>query len=292
MKKNVLFFIILFCLVGTYSTIYAQTKKEIIIEGTLRMYLLSNTGDVKLVSQYRKTDYRNEYLAFVVKTQKKVNVAPYLDEGGKEILGNDDMYHSSFMLGQGFPYGADFAQKYANKRVRVRATLYVPGGSWRKATAVVLKVKGIKLVEDSQSSQRRAGDNHVVQKPANMIDITGMWSCVSKEVVEDASGEKMPSWTFDLKLKVENNQIRGDYLVFLPLHLWTDGNLHSPGGDSFDIRGKWNGDRYIVKYQSSRDADVTAYIKPISSQKIEWGVISVKGGCSFAPEKAILTKER
>ena len=121
--------------------------------------------------------------------------------------------------------------------------------------------------------------------------ITGMWSCTSKETVVESSGEEIPSWTFDLKLEVINNQIRGDYIVIFP-DLRTDGNLYSPGEDSFDIRGKWNGDKYIVKYESSRGANVIAYIKPITSRKIEWRIISVKGGCSFAPQRAILTRKR
>lgn len=123
-------------------------------------------------------------------------------------------------------------------------------------------------------------------------NITGKWSCVSKERVRNQFGENLPAWTFDLKLEVINNQIRGDYLVSCPLHMRFDGNLYTGDEEYYDIKGRWVGNKYIVKYQSSREAIVTAYIKPLSSQKIEWGVISVKGGCSLAPKKAILTKEK
>ena len=123
-------------------------------------------------------------------------------------------------------------------------------------------------------------------------NITGRWSCASKERVTNQFGEKFPSWIFDLKLKVENNQIKGDYLVSCPLHERFDGNLYSGDEEDFDIKGKWVGDKYIVKYESSWGANVTAYIKPITSRKIEWRIISEKGGCTMAPKRAILTKER
>lgn len=151
MKNSVLAIFIMLSLIGSRSTICAQSK-EIVIEGVLKMHLLDNQGNIKTVSQYRKTDYMNNYLAFVIETNRAIDVRPYLDEEEEEWL--NKTRHTKFMIGQGFQHGAEFAKKYANKRVRVKGKIYVPGGGWRNATEVVMGLKDIQLV-DAIKSQRR-----------------------------------------------------------------------------------------------------------------------------------------
>lgn len=149
MKDKILFLFIMFCVVGTYTSTYAQTK-DLVAEGTLKMYYLDNAGEGKIISQYRKTDWTNTYLAFVVELDKKVNVMPYLDKNDKEWL--DDSLQSAIMIVPEFKYTEkDFAAKYANKRVRVKGSLYVPGGGWRNATTVVMSLKEIKLDDSIKS---------------------------------------------------------------------------------------------------------------------------------------------
>lgn len=147
MKDKIL--CILLCIAGAYISAYAQTK-DAIYEGTLKMYYLDNVGESKIISQYRKTDGVNTYLAFVVELDKEVNVMPYLDKNDTEWL--DDSLQSAIMIVPKFKYrDNNFAAKYANKRVRVKGYLYVPAGGWRNATTVVMSLKEIKLVNGVKS---------------------------------------------------------------------------------------------------------------------------------------------
>ena len=141
------------CIIGARSTAFAQTK-EMQMEGVLRMYVIDSEGNQTAVSQYRKTDGINTSLDFVVETNKRINVTPYLDKEEIELFfGDKEVYDSSFMIVPQFKYsGKDFAAKYANKRVRVKGTLYIPGAGWRNATTVVMKLKEIKLTNSSVPS--------------------------------------------------------------------------------------------------------------------------------------------
>ena len=137
-----------------------------------------------------------------------------------------------------------------------------------------------------------ASQNQSNNKTANQkaVDITGHWTCSSPKTVKGDDGHSIPSWTFDLKLTTSGPNISGDYLVVYPASMKTDGN---PGlyddEDNFDIKGNWDGEKYVVRYQSSWEANVKASIKPISSNQIEWRIISATGGSTFAPDKATLT---
>ncbi|MBQ9523667.1 MAG: hypothetical protein IJR69_00875 [Bacteroidaceae bacterium] len=134
---------------GAYTSAYAQTK-DLIAKGTLKMYYLDNAGEGKIIPQYRKTDGVNTYLAFVVELDKEVNVMPYLDKNDMEWL--DESLQSAIMIVPTFKYtGKNFAAKYANKRVRVKGSLYVPAGGWRNATTVVMSLKEIKLLDGVKS---------------------------------------------------------------------------------------------------------------------------------------------
>ena len=152
-----------------------DSSKEVTIEGVLRMYLLNSSGgsdityytDAKgnvinavgeedldnpycqTIYEYRETDFDNTHLAFVVEVDNAINVTPYLEAGDDEFL--DDSFQSAFMLVPQFQYnGKDFAKKYANKRIRATGTLYVPGGGWRNATAVVMSVRNIELLDNEE----------------------------------------------------------------------------------------------------------------------------------------------
>lgn len=139
------------CMAGAYSSACAQTK-DIVIEGTLRMYYLNDEGGCDVIPRYRIADGVNTYLAFVVELDKKINVSSYLDEGEKEWL--DEPYHSTIMIMPKFNYlPKDFAAKYANKRVRAKGSLYVPGGGWRNATEVVMDLKEIKRVDSIRKNE-------------------------------------------------------------------------------------------------------------------------------------------
>ena len=125
---------------------------------------------------------------------------------------------------------------------------------------------------------------------ATTRNITGKWICISKENIINQLGEEVPSWMFNLKLKVENDRIKGDYLVSTQYKF--DGRLYLDDEEPLDIRGKWYKNKYIVKFRSGWSAEVIAYIKPINSQKIEWRVVSVRDGYTIVPRRAILTRRR
>ena len=65
---------IILCSAVTFA--YAQTK-EVMFEGVLRMYVIDNEGNQQAVSQYRKTDWNNTYLAFLLGLT-------YVDEGSAD----------------------------------------------------------------------------------------------------------------------------------------------------------------------------------------------------------------
>lgn len=125
---------------------------------------------------------------------------------------------------------------------------------------------------------------------ATTRNITGNWAGISKDNIINQLGEEVPSWLFSLKLKVENDRIKGDYLLSTQNKF--DGSLYLFDEEPFDIRGKWYKNKYIVKFRSGWCAEVIAYIKPINSQKIEWRVVSVREGCTLVPRRAILTRRR
>lgn len=149
-----------------------DSSKEITIEGVLRMYLLNSSGGgnvtyytdaernvidavgeedtdnpyCQTIYEYRETDFDNTYLAFVIEADNAINVIPYLEAGDDEFL--DNSFQSAIMLVPQFQYnGKDFAEKYANKWVRATGTLYVPGGGWRNATVVVMRLSNLELLD-------------------------------------------------------------------------------------------------------------------------------------------------
>lgn len=152
------------------------SANEAVIEGVLKMYLLDNMRDgsttyyldtegnveyasaeeegsySQVINRYRNTN-ENEYIAFVIETDQIIDVRKYLDDNEMELL--DESYYSAFMVVPNSYYSGDeFAAKYANKRVRVTGTLYVPGGGWRNATEVVMDLRDIRLFESRENDKK------------------------------------------------------------------------------------------------------------------------------------------
>ena len=146
--------------------------KEIAIEGELKMYLLDAIDEPysQVVNQYRETNGTNNYLAFVVETDRSINVLPYLEDGEDDFI--DGSVQSAFMVVPEFQYtGRSFAEKYANKRVRATGILYAPGAGWRNATSVVMSLKDIRVIgESSNDDNRNSGsqsDSNIARKLEN-----------------------------------------------------------------------------------------------------------------------------
>ena len=127
----------------------ALSDTEVVLEGVMRMYLLSNT-DVEYarrIDHYRTVD-GNSSIAFVLESNEAVDVTGYIDPWEREFIGRDASCQKAFMVVPTFPCsGKEFAGKYVNRRVRVKGTLYVPGGGWRNATVVVMSMRAIEQVE-------------------------------------------------------------------------------------------------------------------------------------------------
>lgn len=63
-----------------------QTTAQPTIEGTLHLYLVTNYGDkMQEVDRYRETG-EGSMIAFVLKTDKKIDMTQYLDKEGVEAL--------------------------------------------------------------------------------------------------------------------------------------------------------------------------------------------------------------
>ena len=157
---------------------------EVTIEGVLRMYIVNNTydgmegygsygaGDAKAtnnpdlspycyrVNEYCETDDVNNYLAFVVETDKAVDVTPYFDEWDKDNLKKSS--YTAFMVG--FQNSQrDFALKYANKRVRVTGTFHLVIAGWRYATDVVMETEKIALCETEKMTSNQGIPSDLVE---------------------------------------------------------------------------------------------------------------------------------
>lgn len=133
-------------LIGSIGVLNAQTTTQVTLEGTLHIYLVTNYGDeIREVDRYYRTG-ESSMIAFVLKTAKPVDVAPYLSQEEIEILSGKE---SEFMVVpdyDNFSYEA-FASQFAHKRVRITGTLVVPMGGWRNVTTVRMDFSKVELVE-------------------------------------------------------------------------------------------------------------------------------------------------
>ena len=130
------------------STLHAQTTTqspvETTIEGTLHLYLVTNYGEkMQEVDRYRKTG-EGSMIAFVLETDQKIDMSQYFDKEDIQALKkySGTTLQSQFVLSPDYTiyettsFGNDFADMYANKRVRVTGTLFFPMAGWQNATLV------------------------------------------------------------------------------------------------------------------------------------------------------------
>lgn len=130
----------------TEPVIANENAKDITLEGTLIMQVIRVDGTSERVYKHVETDWMNDYLAFILEVNKPANVKPYLDKCDFELLDPDATFES-FMVYPSFDDARKFAEKYANKQVRITGPLHVPGGGWRNATEVILNISEIELVK-------------------------------------------------------------------------------------------------------------------------------------------------
>lgn len=81
-------------------------------------------------------------IAFILKTDKPVDVTPYLSQEEIDFLSEDGTtWQSEFMVVQDWEVfesfsNESFAAQYAHKRVRVTGTFFYPDAGWRNVTLV------------------------------------------------------------------------------------------------------------------------------------------------------------
>lgn len=151
-----LFFAIVLCasthLFAQPST--QQSPPQVTLEGTITMYMVTRYGDsLQEIDRYRRTTKEGEFVAFILKTDEKLDMSQYLK--GDELaplLEYGETMQSEFLMVQDFetdkPFsGKDFAARYANKRVRVIGTLFFPMAGWHYVTPVAMEYSRVEVVE-------------------------------------------------------------------------------------------------------------------------------------------------
>lgn len=140
------------------TTLFAQPSThqppQVTLEGTITMYKVTRYGDsLQEIDRYRKTTKEGEYVAFILKTDEKLDMAQYLDgDGLASLIEYGETMQSEFLIVQDFesnePFlGKDFAAQYANKRVRVTGTLFFPMAGWHYVTPVAMEYSRVEVVE-------------------------------------------------------------------------------------------------------------------------------------------------
>lgn len=154
--------LILGLLVGHASCLSAQpstqSPPQLTLEGTLTMYKVTRYGDsLQEIDRYRKTTKEGEYVAFILKTDKKMNVTQFIETEEElkvlvEYAESDETMQSEFLLVPNWDVfesfsEKDFAAQFAHKRVRVTGTFFFPMGGWHYVTPVAMEYSKVEVVE-------------------------------------------------------------------------------------------------------------------------------------------------
>lgn len=131
-----------------------QSPMETTIEGTLHMYHITLYGDsLQEIDHYRKTHNEGECIAFVLKTDKPMDMTQYLSQEEIDFLSdNGTIWQSEFMVVPRWDLPEsisekDFASQYANMRVRVTGSFFYPDGGWQNVTPVRMDYTKVEVVE-------------------------------------------------------------------------------------------------------------------------------------------------
>lgn len=132
-----------------------HSPPQVTLSGTLTMFKVTRYGDsLQEIDRYRKTTKEGEYVAFILKTDKKQDMSQYLDKEDLESLieyagetkQSEFMLVPTFELAESFS-GMDFAARYANRRVRVTGTFFFPMAGWHYVTPVAMEYSRVEEVE-------------------------------------------------------------------------------------------------------------------------------------------------
>lgn len=119
--------------------------KPVTVEGVLKMYYISNTGEGGEVDTYIEGDGDNTCLVFAIVPDKPVDVRPYVDEEIDEDWAIQERF--TILAGKMHYKPRAFAKKYANKRVRITGALVPIVAGWRYASEFGQQLDKIELVK-------------------------------------------------------------------------------------------------------------------------------------------------
>ena len=135
-----------------------KQHSQVTLEGTLTTFKVTLYGDsLQEIDRYRRTTKEGEYVAFILKTDKKMNVTQYIETEEElkvltEYAPSDETMQSEFLLVPNWDIfesfsEKDFAAQFAHKRVRVTGTLFVPLAGWHYVTPVAMEYSRVEVVE-------------------------------------------------------------------------------------------------------------------------------------------------
>ena len=85
------------CLSAQPST---QSPPQVTLEGTITMYMVTRYGDsLQEIDRYRKTTKEGEYIAFILKTDEKLDMTQYLERDElAQLVEYDETMQSEFLV--------------------------------------------------------------------------------------------------------------------------------------------------------------------------------------------------
>ena len=243
----------------TADSTFPRNTSEVTLEGKLTMYLYANYGEKKQKIDHYLHTGEGACVAYVLKSDKKIDVTPYLypeeigffsERGAAKqcefmIVPDWDLYESFS--------DKEFAEKFANKRVRVTGKMIYPGFGWHNVTPLVMVRCKIEVAGAS-----RVKENKTVKEPPVdpmryffvFDDDTPARHKYAKKLNRFAEKLQHDKTTFDTDMSKQIDELQITYNVSsdgkLKLYSWHDGDNGSTISFHTIYQTKQNGDIHSV----------------------------------------------
>ena len=255
---------LMFVIMANTGALHAQstTQSPVIatIEGTLHLYLVTNYGEkMQEVDRYRKTG-EGSMIAFILKTDKKIDMSQYLDKEDIQALKeySGTTMQSQFVLSPDYTiyetalYGKDFADMYANKRVRLTGTFFFPRAGWQNVTPVRMDYTKVELLDSTQGNVNKNVEES--SDPSKYFltfeDDSPERKAYAKELVSFVEQLQHDEATFDADLSAKLDELRITLLTSpdgkLKFYSWEDGDNGSTIGFHALYQTRSNGEFHAV----------------------------------------------
>ena len=99
-RQTTLILVLLLILFGSHTVLSAQSPLQVTLEGAITMYMVTRYGDsLQEIDRYRRTNREGEYVAFILKTDEKLDMAQYLERDElAQLVEYDETLQSEFMI--------------------------------------------------------------------------------------------------------------------------------------------------------------------------------------------------